>query len=112
MSALTGLTLAAARDGLKTGDFTSVELTQAHVAAMEAARPLNAYSCETPEKALAMAAESDKRIAAGTAGAMEGLPIAIKDLFCTEGVLSTAGSHILDGFRPHYESTVTRNLWD
>ncbi len=112
MSGLSALTLAEARDGLKTGDFTSVELTQAHLKAVEAARPLNAYSCETPEKALEMAAESDTRIAAGKAGAMEGLPVAIKDLFCTQGVLSTAGSHILDGFRPHYESTVTRNLWD
>jgi aspartyl-tRNA(Asn)/glutamyl-tRNA(Gln) amidotransferase subunit A len=112
MSALTGLTLAAARDGLAKGDFTSVELTQAHIAAVEAARPLNAYPCETPEKALAMAAESDKRIAAGKAGAMEGLPVAIKDLFCTKGMPSTAGSHILDGFKPHYESTVTRNLWN
>jgi aspartyl-tRNA(Asn)/glutamyl-tRNA(Gln) amidotransferase subunit A len=99
MSALTGLTLAAARDGLAKGDFTSVELTQAHIAAVEAARPLNAYTCETPEKALAMAAESDKRIAAGKAGAMEGLPVAIRDLFCTDGVLSAAGSHILDGCR-------------
>ena len=112
MSALTGLTLAAARDGLKQGDFTAVELTEAHVKAVEAARPLNAYTCETPEKALAMAAESDKRIAAGKAGPMEGLPLAIKDLFCTEGVPSTAGSHILDGFKPHYESTVTGNLWN
>ncbi len=112
MSGLTALTLAEARAGLAKGEFTSVELTEAHIAAVEAARPLNAYTCETPEKALAMAAESDKRIAAGTAGAMEGLPVAIKDLFCTEGVPSTAGSHILDGFRPHYESTVTKILWD
>ena len=112
MSGLAGLTLAEARDGLKGGEFTAVELAEAHIKAVEAARPLNAYCCETPEKALSMAAESDKRIAAGKAGAMEGLPVAIKDLFCTRGELSTAGSHILDGFRPHYESTVTRNLWD
>ena len=91
---LTGLTLAAARDGLARGDFTAVELTGAHLEAVAAARSLNAYVTETPEKALTMAAESDKRIAAGQAGAMEGLPIAIKDLFCTKGVLTTAGSHI------------------
>jgi aspartyl-tRNA(Asn)/glutamyl-tRNA(Gln) amidotransferase subunit A len=109
---LTGLTLATARDGLAKGDFTAVELTQSHVKAVEAVRPLNAFITETPEKALEMAAESDKRIAAGTAGAMEGLPIAIKDLFCTKGVLTTAGSHILDGFIPPYESTVTANLFD
>jgi len=112
MSGLAALTLAEARDGLSKREFTSVELTEAHIAAMESVRPLNAYTCETPERARDMAAQSDTRIAAGKAGAMEGLPIAIKDLFCTEGVLSTAGSHILDGFRPHYESTVTRNLWD
>ena len=109
---LTALTLAGARDGLKRRDFTAVELTRAHVAAVEAVRPLNAYITETPDKALAMAAESDRRLASGKAGALEGLPIAIKDLFCTEGVLTTAGSHILDGFHPTYESTVTRNLWD
>jgi aspartyl-tRNA(Asn)/glutamyl-tRNA(Gln) amidotransferase subunit A len=109
--ALTGLTLATARDGLAKGDFTSVELTRAHLKAVEAARPLNAYITETPDKALEMATESDKRIAAGQAGAMEGLPIAIKDLFCTKGVLTTAGSHILDGFHPTYESTVTANLF-
>src|SRR5262249_47021683 len=66
----------------------------------------------TPEKALAMAGESDKRIARGEARALEGVPLAIKDLFCTEGILTTAGSHILDGFKPQYESTVTQKLWD
>jgi aspartyl-tRNA(Asn)/glutamyl-tRNA(Gln) amidotransferase subunit A len=72
---------------------------------------LNAYVAETPEKALAMAAESDKRIAAGEARPLEGVPLGIKDLFCTEGVHSQAASHILDGFKPVYESTVTANLW-
>ena len=108
---LTRLTLAQARDGLARGDFTARELTQAHIRAVEAARPLNAFITETPERALAAAEASDKRRAEGTAGVMEGIPVAIKDLFCTEGVLTTAGSHILDGFHPPYESTVTGNLW-
>ncbi len=108
---LTELTLAKARDGLASGDFTSVELTQAHVEAIERARDLNAFITETPDLALERAAESDARRAKdATAGPMDGLPIAIKDLFCTEGVLTTAGSHILDGFIPPYESTVTATL--
>ena len=78
---------------------------------MEAAGALNAFITETPEQALAMAAASDKRRAAGEAGAMEGIPVAIKDLFCTQGILTTAASHILDGFTPQYESTVSANLW-
>jgi len=78
---------------------------------MAAARNLNAYIIETPEKALAMAAESDRRIAAGAARPLEGVPLGIKDLFCTEGVHSQAASHVLDGFKPVYESTVTANLW-
>ena len=111
MAVLTEQTLAAARDGLAKGDFSAVELAQAHIAALESARPLNAMITETPEKALAMAAASDKRRGAGQAGLLDGIPLAIKDLFCTEGVLTTAGSHILDGFQPPYESTVTANLW-
>ena len=78
---------------------------------MEAARGLNAYIVETPEKALAMAAESDRRIAAGEARALEGVPLGIKDLFCTDGVHSQAASRILEGYKPVYESTVTANLW-
>jgi aspartyl-tRNA(Asn)/glutamyl-tRNA(Gln) amidotransferase subunit A len=108
---LTGLTLAAARDGLKSRAFSARELTAAHIKAVEAARPLNAFITETPEKALAMAEASDARLARKEGGALEGLPLAIKDLFCTEGVLTTAASHILDGFKPPYESTVTANLW-
>jgi aspartyl-tRNA(Asn)/glutamyl-tRNA(Gln) amidotransferase subunit A len=73
---------------------------------------LNAFITETPEKALEMAEASDGRRKAGEAGILEGIPIGMKDLFCTEGVLTTAGSHILDGFRPTYESTVSRNMWD
>ena len=109
---LTGLTLAEARDALAKGETTSVELTEAYVEAIAAARPLNAFVTETPEMAIEMAKASDARRAAGTTGAMEGLPLGIKDLFCTRGVLSTASSHILDGFQPPYESTVTQNLWD
>ena len=112
MAALTDLSLADARDGLKARKFSATELTRAHVEAMAAARPLNAFITETPERALAMAAESDKRIAAGTARPLEGLPIAIKDLFCTKGVRTTAASHILEPFVPTYESAVTQKLFD
>ena len=107
MTGLTGLTLAAARDGLRKKDFSALELAQAHVEAVAAARPLNAYITETPELALAAAKDSDERLQKGGARALEGLPLGVKDLFCTEGVLTTAGSHILDGFTPTYESTVT-----
>ncbi len=112
MSELTKLTLAGARDLLAKGETSAKELTEAHVAAVEAARPLNAFITETPEKALAMAETSDQRRKAGEAGLLEGLPIGMKDLFCTEGVLTTAASHILDGFKPTYESTVSGNLWN
>jgi len=106
------LDLAQARDGLKRRDFSAVELTKAYLSAIEAARELNAFVLETPEKALAMATKSDERIAAGDARPLEGIPLAIKDLFCTKGVQSTAGSHILEGFVPPYESTVSGQLWD
>ncbi len=111
MSALTGFTLAQARDGLKRKDFTARELSLAYIKAVEAARPLNAFLKETPERALAMAKESDARIEKGRALPLDGVPIAVKDLFCTEGVETTAGSKILKGFVPPYESTVTANLW-
>ncbi len=111
MSALTSLTLKAAVDGLKAKEFSSAELTKAHVDAVEAARALNAYVLETPEKAMEMAKASDARIAAGEAGPLEGVPLGVKDLFCTEGVRSTACSNILKPFVPTYESTVTSNLW-
>ena len=111
MSALAELGLAEARDGLAAKKFSARELAEAHIAAVAAARPLNAYLCETPEKALAMAAESDARLARGAARPLEGLPLAIKDLFCTENVPTTAGSRILEGFKPPYESTVTAHLW-
>ncbi|PCI41921.1 MAG: Asp-tRNA(Asn)/Glu-tRNA(Gln) amidotransferase GatCAB subunit A [Rhodospirillaceae bacterium] len=113
MSNLTHLTIAQARDKLNAGECTSVELTQAFLNAMEAGRDLNAFITETPELALERAKASDDRRAKGESlGAMDGIPVAIKDLFCTEGVLTTAGSHILDGFTPAYESTVTQNLRD
>jgi len=111
MNELSALTLAAARDGLKRKSFSAVELADAHCAAMEKARALNAYVLETPERASAMAKASDARIAKGHAGPLEGIPLAIKDMFCTEGVRTTACSHILDNFVPAYESTVTGNLW-
>ena len=111
MNELTSLTLRAARDGLRAGDFTSVELTAAHIEAVAQARALNAYVLETPERALDMARASDGRLARGEAGPLEGLPLGIKDLFCTEGVRTTACSRILDDFTPAYESTVTAQLW-
>jgi aspartyl-tRNA(Asn)/glutamyl-tRNA(Gln) amidotransferase subunit A len=111
MSDLTQLTIADIRDGLSKKAFSAVELTRAYLAAMEKARSLNAYIVETPEKALAMAAASDRRIAAGDARPLEGVPLGIKDLFATEGVHTQAASHVLDGFKPTYESTVTANLW-
>jgi aspartyl-tRNA(Asn)/glutamyl-tRNA(Gln) amidotransferase subunit A len=111
MTELLDLTLAEARDGLRAKRFSSTELTGAYLAAMAGARALNAYVLETPDKALAMAAASDARLANGDCGALEGIPLGIKDLFCTDGVRTTACSHILDGFVPGYESTVTANLW-
>ncbi len=112
MSDLTSLTIADAREGLRKKSFSARELTEAHIKAVEKARALNCFVTETPEIALKGAEEADKRIAAGSARALEGIPLGIKDLFCTKGVLTTAGSHILDGFQPPYESTVTRNLFD
>jgi aspartyl-tRNA(Asn)/glutamyl-tRNA(Gln) amidotransferase subunit A len=111
MAALTELSISEARDGLAKREFSARELTEAHIRAMEAARPLNAFITETPDLALEQAKLSDARLAKGVAGAMDGIPIAMKDLFCTEGVLTTAASHILDGFKPRYESTVSANLW-
>ncbi len=110
MTSLTNLTIAEARDRLAKGEFTAVELTRAHLDAMAAKRALNAYITETPELALEAAKASDMRRQAGQAGILEGIPLGIKDLFCTKGVLTTAASHILDGFKPQYESTVTANL--
>jgi aspartyl-tRNA(Asn)/glutamyl-tRNA(Gln) amidotransferase subunit A len=111
MSELTALTIAQARDGLKQKQFSAAELADAHLAAIEKARALNAFVLETPERAAAMASASDARIAKGDAGPLEGIPLGVKDLFCTQGTRTTAGSHILDNFVPTYESTVTSQLW-
>jgi aspartyl-tRNA(Asn)/glutamyl-tRNA(Gln) amidotransferase subunit A len=110
---LTRLTLAEAREKLRKKECSSVELTQAFIAAIEKANSaLNAYVLPTPEHALAQAKASDERIAKGDVRTLEGLPLGIKDLFCTRGVRTTACSRILDDFEPTYESTVTQNLWD
>ena len=108
---LTALSLAEARDGLSRKEFSARELTQSYILAVEAARPLNAFITETPEAALAMADAADRRLSKGEALPLDGIPIAVKDLYCTKGVLTTAASHILDGFRPPYELTVTEQLW-
>ncbi len=112
MSDLTKLKIAEARDLLAKGELTARELTEAHIAAVEAADTLNAYIEKTPEIALKQADAADARIKAGDAASMTGIPVGIKDLFATKGVHTQACSHILDGFKPEYESTVTQNLWD
>ncbi|MBN8971962.1 MAG: Asp-tRNA(Asn)/Glu-tRNA(Gln) amidotransferase subunit GatA [Rhizobiales bacterium] len=111
MTDLTSLTLAEARDGLARKTFTSVELTDAHLAAMERARALNAYVLETPEQARAMARDADAKIGRGEGGPLAGISLGIKDLFATRDVRTTACSKILGDFKPPYESTVTTQLW-
>ncbi|HEX8810084.1 MAG TPA: amidase family protein, partial [Xanthobacteraceae bacterium] len=111
MSDLTSLTLADARDRLRRREFSAAELADAHLAAMEQARALNAYVLETPDRARAMAQAADARLKAGDARPLEGLALGVKDMFATKDVRTTAGSHILDGFQPTYESTVTAKLW-
>ncbi|MDR3461558.1 MAG: Asp-tRNA(Asn)/Glu-tRNA(Gln) amidotransferase subunit GatA [Beijerinckiaceae bacterium] len=111
MTDLTDLTLAEARDALARKDFSAVDLAKAHVGAVAAARALNCFITETPEQALAQAAASDARLAKGEGGPLEGIPLGIKDLYCTKDVQTTAASHILEGFTPPYESTVSANLW-
>ena len=112
MTDLNTLGLAEARDLLRKGETTSVELTEACLGAIDAAEALNAFVHKTPEIALERAKAADARLADGDAPAMCGLPIGIKDLFCTEGVPSQAASRILEGFKPQYESTVSQNLRD
>lgn len=112
MSDLNKLTLAEARDKLRAKDVTSVELTEACLTAIEGSKALNAFVHNTPEIAMEQAKAADARLAAGDAPAMCGLPIGIKDLFCTKGVPSQAASGILEGFKPEYESTVSQNLFD
>ena len=111
MTDLTTLTLAQARDSLADKSFTSLELTEAHLAAMAQARALNTYVLETPDEARAMARAADEKIAKGEVGPLAGIPLGVKDLFATRGVRTTACSKILDDFTPTYESTVTTQLW-
>ena len=104
MANLNDLTLAEARDGLSSGDYTAVELTEAHIELIEAAGSLNSFITLTPDIALQRAKESDiRRENQEALGSLDGIPIAVKDLFCTEGVQTTAGSHMLEGFTPPYE---------
>ncbi len=112
MTDLNALTLADARDKLRARAVSSAELTRACLDAIEGATALNAFVHNTPEIALDQASAADERLASGDAPAMCGLPIGIKDLFCTRGVPSQAGSAILKGFKPEYESTITQNLFD
>jgi len=112
MADLTHLTIAEARDRLRAGDVTSADLTEACLTAIDKADALNAFVHKTPEIAMDRARAADARIAAGDAPAMCGIPVGIKDLFCTEGVPSQAASKILEGFRPEYESTVSAQLRD
>jgi aspartyl-tRNA(Asn)/glutamyl-tRNA(Gln) amidotransferase subunit A len=111
MSDLTSLTLAQARDALRGKEISAIELADAHLAAIEKARALNALTLETPDRARDMARAADMRLAKGEGGPLEGLPLGIKDLFCTAGTRTTACSRILENFVPTYESTVTANLW-
>src|ERR1700749_895021 len=105
------MTLAEARDRLKSGAISSLEITKAHLEAIERAKGLNTFVAVTADKALQMAEASDARLARNEGGPLEGLPLGVKDLYATEGVHTQACSHILDGFRPRYESSVTANLW-
>ncbi|MEO9338960.1 Asp-tRNA(Asn)/Glu-tRNA(Gln) amidotransferase subunit GatA [Mesorhizobium sp. SB112] len=112
MSELIKLTIAEARKALRDKEFSASELTDSYLNAIDAANPtLNAYIAVTHDKARDMAKASDAKLAVGNGGTLEGIPLGIKDLFATEGVHTQACSHVLDGFKPHYESTVTANLW-
>lgn len=111
MSELTDFTLAQARDALRRKDISAAELTDVHLAAIEAASELNAFVLVTADQAKAMANEADARIAKGEARPLDGLPLAVKDMFCTSGVRTTACSRILENFVPSYDSTVTAQLW-
>ena len=112
MADITKLTIAQTLDCLKNKEFTSTELTQAYIKSMEDNRDLNAYVLETPETALQQAKISDAKYADGTNRTLEGIPLGIKDLFCTKDIRTTACSHMLDSFIPQYESTVTSKLFN
>src|ERR1700753_3905560 len=111
MTEFTSMTLAEARNGLANKSFTSLELTDAHLKAIEDARALNAFVLETPDQARAMARDADGKLGKGEGGPLAGVPLGIKDLFATKGVRTTACSKILCNFVPPYESTVTSQLW-
>ncbi|MGL1920157.1 MAG: Asp-tRNA(Asn)/Glu-tRNA(Gln) amidotransferase subunit GatA [Hyphomicrobiales bacterium] len=111
MSDLTNLTLSDAREKLRNKDISAVELAEAHIDAVKQTQALNAYILTTEEKALEMAKKSDQKLAKGEGGILEGIPVGIKDLFCTKDVRTTASSKILGDFTPTYESTVTANMW-
>jgi aspartyl-tRNA(Asn)/glutamyl-tRNA(Gln) amidotransferase subunit A len=111
MKGLTSFTLAQARDALRHREFSATELTEAYIAAIEQARVLNAFVLEAPDSARAVALKADARLAKGEGGPLEGLPLGVKDLFCTKDLRTTACSRILENFVPTYESTVTANLW-
>jgi aspartyl-tRNA(Asn)/glutamyl-tRNA(Gln) amidotransferase subunit A len=110
MSELTSKTIAELRDGFRSGEFTAREIAESFNTAVAAARLLNAYTVETPEDALATAEAADEARGSADLGPLAGIPLGIKDLFATQGVNTTAGSHILQDFKPPYESTVTANL--
>ncbi|WP_428545164.1 Asp-tRNA(Asn)/Glu-tRNA(Gln) amidotransferase subunit GatA [Profundibacter sp.] len=112
MTDLNKLTIAEARDLLHKGDVTAVELTESCLSAIEGSNALNAFVHNTPEISREQAKAADARLKSGDAPAMCGIPLGIKDLFCTKGVPSQAGSAILEGFKPEYESTITQQLWD
>jgi len=112
MSDLTQLTIAEARDGLRQKDFTARELTDAYLKSIDDADALNCFVTKTPDAAVSMAEAADARLTKGDALPLDGIPLGIKDLFCTKGVRTTAGSHILDTFAPGYESSVSQNLWN
>ena len=110
---LTSLTLADMREGLRKKTFSAVELATAHVDAIEKANwHYNSFITITRDKALEMAETADAKLASGQGGLIEGVPVGVKDLFCTKDVLTTAASHILDGFKPQYESTITSKCWE
>src|SRR3569623_134917 len=112
VSGITDLGVRDIRDGIRGGDFSAVEVADAFIVAVSRAKQLNAFLVETPDPAIAAAKEADAARAAGDQlKPLAGVPIGMKDLFCTKGVASTAGSHILEGFTPEYESTVSQNLW-
>ncbi len=112
MAGIVELTLAQLRDGLRAKRFSAVEVADAYIGAVEKARDLNAFIVETPDLAREQAKAADVRLAKGEGRDLEGVPLGIKDLFCTKGVQTTAASKILKGYVPQYESTVTSNLFD